>query len=121
VNPELILLALSGSEMIKAAQNIGLKVAREAFADRAYEEDGSLALRTKEGAMITDEEVAIKRVIKMIKENKVTTITGKDIPIKVDSICVHGDGAKALEFVKKIKFSLEAENIEIIPLQNILI
>lgn len=119
VNPELILLALSGSEMINAAQNIGLKVAREAFADRAYEEDGSLVARTKEGAMITDEEVAIKRVIKMIKENKVTAITGKDIPIKVDSICVHGDGAKALEFVKKIKLNLEEENIEIIPLHKI--
>jgi UPF0271 protein len=120
VNPELILLALSGSEMINAAQNIGLKVAREAFADRAYEEDGSLVARTKEGAMITDEEVAIKRVIKMIKENKVTTITGKDIQIKVDSICVHGDGAKALEFVKKIKLKFESENIEIVPLNQVL-
>jgi UPF0271 protein len=105
--------------LIKAAQNIGLKVAREAFADRAYEEDGSLVARTKEGAMITDKEVAIKRVIKMIKESKVTTITGKDISIKVDSICVHGDGAKALEFVKKIKLSLEAENIEIVPLHQV--
>lgn len=119
VNPKLILLALCGSEMINAAQNIGLKAAREAFADRAYEEDGSLVARTKEGAMITDEEVAIKRVIKMIKENKVTAITGKDISIKVDSICVHGDGAKALEFVKKIKSKLEKENIEIAPLYKI--
>lgn len=120
VNPELILLALSESEMINAAQNIGLKVAREAFADRAYEEDGSLVARTKEGAMITDEEVAIKRVIRMIKENKVTAITGKDISIKVDSICVHGDGVKALEFVKRIKCSLEAENIEVASLNKII-
>ena len=116
VNPNLILLALSGSEMVNAAQNIGLKVAREAFADRAYEEDGSLVARTKEGAMITDEELAIKRVVKMVKENKVEAITGKDIFIKVDSICVHGDGPKALEFVKKIKSRLQAENIEITPL-----
>ena len=116
VNPDLILLAVSGSEMINAAQNIGLKVAREAFADRAYEEDGSLVARTKAGAMITDEELAIKRVIKMVKENNVETITGKDIFIKVDSICVHGDGPKALEFVKKIKSRLESENIEITPL-----
>jgi UPF0271 protein len=119
VNPKLILLALSGSEMINAAQNTGLKVAREAFADRAYEEDGSLVARTKEGAMITDEGTAIKRVIRMIKENKVTAINGEDISIKVDSICVHGDGAKALEFVKRIKSSLEAENIEIAPLYKI--
>ena len=116
VNPKLILLALSGSEMVKATQNIGLKVAREAFADRAYEEDGSLVPRTKDGAMIIDEEVAIKRVIKMVKENKVEAITGKDIEINVDSICVHGDGPKALEFVKKIKARLELENIKITPL-----
>jgi len=119
VNPELILLALSGSEMVNAAKSIGLKVAREAFADRAYEEDGSLVARTKEGAMITDENESIKRVIRMIKENKVKAITGKDISIKVDSICVHGDGIKALEFVRKIKFSLEEENIKIIPLYKI--
>lgn len=118
VNPKLILLALSGSEMVKAAQNIGLKVAREAFADRAYEEDGSLVDRTKEGAMITDEEVAIKRVVKMVKENKVEAITGKYIAINVDSICVHGDEPKALEFVKKIKARLEAENIKITPLNK---
>jgi len=119
VNPELILLALSGSEMVNAAKSIGLKVAREAFADRAYEEDGSLVARTKEGAMITDENESIKRVIRMIKENKVKAITGTDISIKVDSICVHGDGIKALEFVRKIKTSLEEENIEIVPLYKI--
>jgi UPF0271 protein len=121
VNPELILLALSGSEMVNAAKSIGLKVAREAFADRAYEEDGSLVARTKEGAIITDEKESIKRVIKMIKETKVEAITGKDIPIKVDSICIHGDGIKALEFVRKIKSSLEEENIGIVPLYKIVL
>lgn len=120
INPELILLALSGSEMVSAAQSIGLKVAREAFADRAYEEDGSLVARTKEGAMITDEDVAINRVIKMVKENKVEAITGKDIHIKVDSICVHGDGEKPLEFVKKIKARLESEGIKILPLNEVI-
>jgi len=119
VNPELILLALSGSKMIEAAKSIGLKVAREAFADRAYEEDGSLVSRTKEGAMILDENESIKRVSRMIKENKVKAITGIDIPIKVDSICVHGDGIKALEFVRKIKSSLEEENIKIVSLCEI--
>ena len=70
VDPELILLGLSGSEMLKAAEKIGLKAAREVFADRAYEEDGSLVARSKEGAMITDEEEAIRRVIMMVKEGK---------------------------------------------------
>lgn len=119
VNPELILLALSGSEMVNAANNVGLKVAREAFADRAYEEDGTLVARTKEGSMITDEDESIQRVIRMIKENKVKTITGIDIPIKVDSICVHGDGIKALEFVRKIKAGLEEQDIKITPLYKL--
>ena len=121
VNPDLILLALSGSKMIDAAKKIGLKVAKEAFADRAYEEDGSLVSRNKEGAMILDENESIKRVIRMIKENKVKAITGIDIPIEVDSICIHGDGIKALEFARKIKSSLEEENIKIVPLCKIVL
>ena len=119
-NPELIVMALSSGELVHAAEDIGLKVAREVFADRAYEEDGSLVNRRKEGAMITDENEAIARVVRMIKEQKVTAITGKDIPIKADSVCVHGDGAKALAFVKKIRETLGAEGIEIAPLVEII-
>lgn len=116
---ELIVMALSGGELVHAAEDMGLKVAREVFADRAYEEDGSLVNRRKEGAMITDENEAIARVVRMIKEQKVTAITGKDIPIKADSVCVHGDGVKALAFVKKIRETLTAEGVEIVPLVDI--
>ena len=115
----LIILGLSASETLKAAKNLGLKYASEVFADRAYEEDGSLVARSKEGAMIHDENEAIERVVKMIKEQKVTSITGKEIPIKADSICVHGDGEKALLFVKKIREKLESENILIQKLSEI--
>ena len=73
------------------------------FADRAYEEDGTLVGRGKPGAMITDEEEAIARVIRMIKDQTVRAITGKDIAIRADSICVHGDGEKALAFVERIR------------------
>ena len=116
---DLIVMALSGGELVHAAEDMGLKVAREVFADRAYEEDGSLVNRRKEGAMITDENEAIARVVRMIKEQKVTAITGKDIPIKPDSVCVHGDGVKALAFVKKIRETLTAEGVEIVPLVDI--
>ena len=116
VNPELILLGLSGSQMLIAADEIGLRSAKEVFADRAYEEDGSLVARTKEGAMITDEDLAVSRVIRMIKEGKVESITGKDIPIVADSVCVHGDGEKALAFVQKIRAALEKEGIQIAPM-----
>ena len=98
---DLIVMGLSGSEMIKAAHDCGLK------------EDGTLVNRRKPGAMIEDEDEAIKRVIRMVKEGKVTSITGKDIVIKADSICVHGDGEKALLFVEKIRKALAEEEIEI--------
>ena len=115
----LIVLALSGGELVRAGKDMGLRTALEVFADRAYEEDGSLVERRKEGAMITDENIAIERVVRMIKEQKVTTITGKDISIQADSVCVHGDGAKALEFVQKIRKRLMEEEIELKPLKDI--
>ena len=96
-------------------KDLGLRTALEVFADRAYEEDGSLVNRRKEGAMITDEELAVSRVVRMVKEKKVTAITGKDIPIQADSVCVHGDGAKALAFVEKIRRALTDEGVEMCP------
>ena len=116
---DLIVLALSGGELVRAGQDIGLRTALEFFSDRAYEEDGTLVNRRKEGAVITDEDEAIARVVRMIKENKLTAITGKDISIKADSVCVHGDGVKALEFVKKIREKLTEEQIAIKPLSKI--
>lgn len=118
-DPSLIVMGLAGSQMVKAARDMGLKTAEEVFADRAYEEDGSLVARSKPGAMIEDEDEAIARVIRMIKEGKVQAITGNDIDIKADSVCVHGDGEKALLFVEKIRKALTDEGIEICPLEEV--
>ncbi len=115
---DLIVLALSGGELVRAAEDLGLPVAREVFADRAYEEDGTLVDRRKKGAMITDEDEAISRVVRMVKEKKVKAITGKDIPIEADSVCVHGDGEKALAFVEKIRQVFAEEGIRICSLQE---
>lgn len=119
VDPELILLALSGSKMLDAARSVGLRCASEVFADRAYEEDGTLVARSKPGSVIEDEADAISRVVRMAKEGVVASRSGKDIPIRADSVCVHGDGAKALEFVKKISLTLKEEGIKISPLSEI--
>lgn len=116
----LIVLALSGGELARAAQDMGLRTALEVFADRGYEEDGSLVDRRKEGAVITDEDEAIARVIRMVKEQKVTAVTGRDIDIKADSVCVHGDGVKALAFVEKIRKALEEEGVKVSSLDEIL-
>lgn len=113
VNPELIFLGLANSRMLAAARDCGLKCASEVFADRAYNEDGTLVSRKEEGAVITDEKEAVKRVLRMIKERKVTSITGKDIDIVPDSVCVHGDNQKALLFAKKIRKALLKENITV--------
>ena len=118
-DPSLIVMGLAGSQMVKAARDMGLKTAEEVFADRAYEEDGSLVARSKPGAMIEDEEEAIARVVRMIKEGKVQATTGNDIDIKADSVCVHGDGEKALLFVEKIRKALTDEGIEICPLEEV--
>ena len=116
---DLIVLALSGGELAKAAKAMGLRTALEVFADRGYEEDGTLVDRRKEGAMITDEQEAIDRVIRMVKEKKVTAVTGRDISIQADSVCVHGDGVKALAFVEKIRAALQKEEIQICSLDEI--
>ena len=112
----LILLGLSGSKMIEAGKKIGLRTASEVFADRAYEADGSLVARSKPGAVITDENLAVSRVVKMVKNGRVTSITGNEIEIKADSICLHGDGVKAVEFAKRIKEELLKNDVEIVPL-----
>ena len=111
--PGAVLLALSGSEMVKAAQAISLPVANEVFADRGYRPDGSLVPRGTPGAMIEDEDEAIARVIRMVTEGKVTANDGTDIAIQADSVCVHGDGPKALAFVEKIGAALQAAGVEL--------
>lgn len=120
VDPSLILLGLSGSQLIEGAKRAGLRYAKEVFADRAYEEDGSLVARSKEGAVITDEDEAIRRVISMVKEHKVTAITGKEIEVIPDSICLHGDNPKAVLFSQKIRAALEAEGVEVAPIAEVI-
>lgn len=113
VDKDIILMGLANSKMIDAAVKVGLKAASEVFADRAYNDDGTLVSRKLEGAVIKDKELAIKRVVRMVKEGKVESINGNHIEIKADSICVHGDNPKALEFVKNIRETLISEGVEI--------
>lgn len=116
VSEDLILLALSGSEMAKAAEEENLPFRQEVFADRGYLPDGTLVPRGSEGAIITDEELAVKRVIRMITEGKVTANNGEDIVIKADSVCLHGDNEKAVLFAEKISAALSEAGIAVTPL-----
>lgn len=85
----------------------------EIFADRAVQDDLNLVPRKQPGSMITDEDFAVERCIRMVKEGMVTTITGKDVPIGGDTLCVHGDGPKALVFVERICKAFQDEGIMI--------
>lgn len=114
----IILMALSGSYIAQEAKKRGLRVAQEVFADRGYNADGTLVNRSKPGAFVKNIEDALPRVIRMIKEGKVTTADGQDIAIQADSICVHGDNPKAIEFVKQIRQGLVDAGIEVSPIET---
>lgn len=118
-DPKLIVLALFGGQLEKASRDLGLRTASEFFADRAYNTDGTLVNRSIPGSMVTDEDIAIERSIRMVTEHKVTTIDGTDIEVDCNSICVHGDNAKALQFVEKIRAAMTAEGIQLCPLKDI--
>ena len=98
----LIYYGLSGSVMISEAEKLGLKTASEVFADRSYQADGSLTARYQPGALLNDKDAVVKQVLKLVRENKVTAITGETFFIQADTICIHGDGAHAVEFAKAI-------------------
>ena len=109
IDPEIIIYYCAGAVLGEEAEKMGLRTACEIFADRAYEDDLSLRSRKLPGAMITDEEESIRRCIRMVKEGKVTSYSGKELDIKGDTLCVHGDGPKAIAFVKRIREEFEKE------------
>jgi UPF0271 protein len=113
VEPELILFGLAGSELIKAGKKVGLRTASEVFADRTYQEDGSLTSRRAANALIKEQSVAVTQVIGMIKQSKVTASSGKEISIKADTVCIHGDSVSALDFAKFISSRLSETGITV--------
>lgn len=119
VDKNIILLGLANSKMIDAGKQLGLRVANEVFADRAYQADGSLVPRKLPGAVIHDKDEAIARTVRMVTEGKVTAITGEEVEIAAHSICVHGDNPSAVEFVKNIRTQLTARGVEIAPIREI--
>ena len=98
----LIVVGLSGSYSVSEAKALGLKSANEVFADRSYQDDGSLTPRSQSNAIIDDTEKVVQQVVQMINEGTVTTKSGKKIPIVAETICIHGDGKQAVDFAKAI-------------------
>ena len=115
----LIFVGLSMSRPLEMAEDMGLKVAHEVFADRAYNPDGTLVSRRLEGAVIHDKELIAERVISMVKDGGVKAINGEWVELKADTICVHGDNPKALEITAYIRERLEEEGVKIVPIKEI--
>jgi len=119
VDPSLIYVALAGSEMQKAGEDLGLRIAREGFADRLYEDDGNLTPRLIPGSVVHDPALAREHVVRMVTEQAVTTRGGRVIPCRVDTVCVHGDEATAVEIARAVRDGLEDAGIELVPLTEL--
>jgi UPF0271 protein len=112
IDNKLIFIGLANSQMTKAAQKVGLKVANEVFADRAYNDDGSLVARSQPGAVFHDINQSLGQVYQMIKHKSIQSINGKNITLQGDTICVHGDNQYAIEFVSALNTFFQENGIE---------
>lgn len=113
VDASLVLYGLSNSQLIHEAEKLGLKTANEVFADRTYRDDATLTPRTEPNALLETEDASLQHVLKMVLEKAVTATSGKIIPIKTQTICIHGDGAHAATFAKSIHQALKRNGIDI--------
>lgn len=111
IDPQLRLVGLSGSALIRCAQAAGLAVVQEAFADRRYLADGSLAPRSQPGATIDDEQLALQQALQLITAQRVTTLDGHSLQLAVDTVCLHGDGAHALQLARLLRDTLRQRGI----------
>jgi 5-oxoprolinase (ATP-hydrolysing) subunit A len=115
IDPKLILFAPDKSDLARAGETHGLQIAREIFADRNYLNDGWLVPRTRPDALLHDPKEAAERVLRMLREGKVRSVEGRDVAVRGESICVHGDTPGAVEFARELRSRLERESVRISP------
>ncbi len=115
VDGSLINVCMPGLLMEKASDTLGVKVAREVFADRTYEDNGTLTSRKKPGSVLHDADAAAERVLRMVQDKAITTVSGKRIPVEIDTICVHGDEPTAVAMARTVRQKLEANGVVIAP------
>jgi len=115
VDRRVILYGLAGSHLLSAGRAAGLAVASEVFADRAYEADGSLTPRSRSDALLVDVDAAVAQVMQIVRFGTVTSRDGRVTPVKADTVCVHGDGFRALELTRRLREALEADGIRLGP------
>jgi UPF0271 protein len=113
VAPDIIIMTIAATAQERAARALGARRANEIFADRAYNDDATLVDRSQPGAMIHDPDEAARRMVAMVKEGAIITESGKRIPTRIDTICLHGDGPTAVEIARAVRSALEAAGIEV--------
>jgi len=110
---DLVLFGMAGGKLVEEGHAGGLRVAREVFADRTYQADGSLTPRSQPQAMIHDVDIAVAQVLRMIREGKVRATDGTDVTIQADTVCLHGDGPNPVVFAARLRRELREAGIEI--------
>lgn len=115
VDRELYFVVLPNSALMRAGEAVGLKLASEVYADRAYEDDAQLVSRSKPGAVLHDANEIAQRVVRMVRDQAVTSVSGKIIKMPVDTVCIHGDTTGAVEIARRVRGALEGQNIKIAP------
>ncbi len=115
VDRELYFVVLPNSALVRAGEAAGLKLANEVFADRAYEDDAQLVARSKPGALLHDADEIARRVVRMVQDQAVVSVSGKIIRMPVDTVCIHGDTPGAVAIARKVRSALETQNIRIAP------
>ena len=118
VDRDIIYVALAGSEMEKAAQELGLPLAREGFCDRLYDDDGNLTSRKIAGSVLHDPEVVKERVVKMVLNDEIISRNGKSLRVHLDTLCVHGDEPSGVIVARAAREGLEEAGIRVIPLSE---
>ena len=114
-DPQLTLLALAGSPLVELARARGVAVVAEAFADRAYNDDGSLVSRRLPGAVLHDPDAVAERMLQWVERGELPSISGRPVRIEADSICVHGDSPGAVEMARRIRARLAAAGVPLAP------
>jgi UPF0271 protein len=112
-----VLVGLAGSELVSAGRAAGLRVAEEAFADRAYESDGSLRSRRLPGAVLHDSDAAARQALTIVAEGSVTSHDGVRVSLRADTLCIHGDTTGAVEIAKAVRSALSAAGVEVLALE----
>jgi 5-oxoprolinase (ATP-hydrolysing) subunit A len=118
VDRSLIFVVLANSRLVTAGDAAGLSMAHEIFADRAYEDDGSLMSRRKPGAVLHDPAAIAQRVVRMVQDGAVTSVSGKVIKMRMDTVCIHGDTPGAVEIGRGVRQALKANAIDVAPFKT---